>query len=242
MDHDKYLKISISIIFSFSLLAFTFSASAQKVLQCAPGTATVQSNLQVGTNINPGDLTVSRDATIANKLTVNGNLFAAQGAQRIFLGNNTSSPYITNNAGNGILFYSQGGQNFLWQSLTNLNEDAMILRSGGGLPANNGYNLQVFGQVSSYQMHAQGVHIDSQGIGSGLNSNIIKLTNTAGAGNGAGIFIGVGSDNLILSALLADGSPGTTMLSMDTSSNNIGIQTINPQITLALGDNDTGLK
>ena len=229
----------ISVIVIVIIISHPSGASAQKVLQCAPGMATVNNNLTVS-----GDLTVNNKAAVNNDLIVNKDIFAASGSQKIYLGPDAASPYISNNinGGEGILFYSNGGQNFLWQSPSGVNPDAMILKAGGGLPNNNNYNLQVFGQVSSYQMHAQGIHLDSQGIGSGLNSNIIKLTNTAGAGNGAGIFIGDGSDNLILSALLADGSPGTTMLSMDTSSNNIGIQTINPQITLAIGDNDTGLK
>lgn len=247
MNSDKCLKIIIIVIFSFSFLVFNFPASAQKVLQCAPGTATVNSNLQVGTNINPGDLTVSRDTTVKNNLSVEGHTFAAQGAQRIFLGNNTSSPYITNNAGNGILFYSQGGQNFLWQSLTNTNPDAMILRSGGGLPNDNGYNLQVFGQMSSYQVHAQGIHIDMQGgIGPVPRPNILKFTNSAATGTGAAIFLGdsgAWDDNdLIFAQYTGTNDIGQIGIAMDAPSGNVGIKTVNPQITLAIGDNDTGLK
>lgn len=241
----------LTSIFSIAVIVIVIShpsgASAQKVLQCAPGTATVNSNLQVGTNVNPGDLTVSRDTTVKNNLSVEGHTFAAQGAQRIFLGNNTSSPYITNNAGNGILFYSQGGQNFLWQSLTNTNPDAMILRSGGGLPNDNGYNLQVFGQVSSYQMHAQGIHIDMQGgIGPVPRPNILKFTNSAATGTGAAIFLGdsgAWDDNdLIFAQYTGTNDIGQIGIAMDAPSGNVGIRTVNPQITLAIGDNDTGLK
>lgn len=243
MDFNKNFKIFTTIIFAFSFLVFSFPASAQKVLQCAPMKATVNNDLEVKNDLQVDhNATIANDATVNNDLRVNKDIYGASGAQRIYLGNNTSSPFITNNAGNGILFYSQGGQNFLWQSLTNPDPNAMILRSGGGLPNNNNYNLQVFGQVSPYQLHTQIIHLDSQGIGSGLNSNIIKLTNTAGSGNGAGMFIGDGDDNLLFSALQADGSPGTAMLALDTSNNNIGIQTVNPQITLAIGDDDTGLK
>lgn len=241
MNFNKNFKILTTIIFAFSFLVFSFPASAQKVLQCAPGQATVNNNLTVN-----GNLQVNNNAAITNDLTVNKDIYAASGSQKIYLGPDITSPYITNNlnGGEGILFYSNGGQNFLWQSPNGApGSDAMILRAGGGLPTNNNFNLQVFGQVSPYQLHTMGIHLDSQGIGSGLNSNIIKLTNTSGIGNGAGMFIGDGNDNLIFSAIQGDGSPGANILALDTSNNYVGIAgVVNPQITLAIGDNDTGLK
>ena len=256
----KYLKISISIIFSFSLLAFTFSASAQKVLQCAPGMATVNNNLTVN-----GNLQVNNNATVANDLTVNKDIFAASGVQRIYLGPDTASPYIANNlnGGEGILFYSNGGQNFLWQSPNGTpGSDAMILKATPGLPTNNNFNLQVYGQVSPYQLHTMGIHLDMQGgVGSdpdgngpATNPNILKITNSDNnstpAQGGAAVFHGNtgawGQGNLVFAGIdSATGAINPKMV-INTVSGNVGIGTINPQITLAIGendlDNDTGLK
>ena len=240
----KYLKISISIIFSFSFLVFSFSASAQKVLQCSPGMATINNNLTVS-----GDLTVNNNAAIANDLTVNKDIYAAFGSQKIYLGPDSASPYISNNlnGGEGILFYSNGGQNFLWQSPSGVNPDAMILKAGSGLPSDNGYNLQVFGQVSSYQLHTMGIHLDMQGgIGPVPRPNILKFTNSAATGNGAAIFLGdpgaYDNNSIIFSEYTAGNDIGKVMMTMNTVSGNVGVATVNPQITLALGDNDTGLK
>jgi len=241
----KYLKISISIIFSFSLLAFTFPASAQKVLQCAPGMATVNNNLTVN-----GNLQVNNNATVANDLTVNKDIFAASGVQRIYLGPDTASPYIANNlnGGEGILFYSNGGQNFLWQSPNGTpGSDAMILKATPGLPTNNNFNLQVYGQVSPYQLHTMGIHLDMQGgIGAVPRPNIFKITNSAATGNGAAIFLGdpgaYDDNSIIFSEYTAGNNIGKIMMAMNTASGNVGVATVNPQITLAIGDNDTGLK
>lgn len=225
MDFNKNFKIFTTIIFAFSLLVFSFPASAQKVLQCAPGTATVNSNLQVGTNVNPGDLTVSRDATITNKLTINGDIYAASGSQKIYLGSNPASPYISNNllnSGEGILFYSNGGDDFLWQSPSGTAPDAMILKAGGGLPNDNNYNLQVFGQVSPYQLHTQIIHLDSQGLG-GTSPNVLKLTMAGQTDNGGALFHN-GSDSLVLGALNADGSLGSDLLAVNTASGNTTIK------------------
>src|SRR3990167_4379738 len=116
----KYLKISISIIFSFSFLVFSFSASAQvKVLQCSPGKATIRDDLHVVIDTDPGNLTVFGDSFFSGNAS---------------FGPNGSKPYIKDNAGSGLLFYSQGGQNFLWQSASgNPGADAMVL---GGAAAN----------------------------------------------------------------------------------------------------------
>src|SRR3989344_5657210 len=149
-----YLQFAFCFAIAISLF-YSFPASAQKVLQCSPGMATINNNLTVS-----GDLTVNNNAAIANDLTVNKDIYAAFGSQKIYLGPDSASPYISNNlnGGEGILFYSNGGQNFLWQSPSGVNPDAMILKAGSGLPSDNGYNLQVFGQVSSYQLHTMGIH------------------------------------------------------------------------------------
>src|SRR3989344_6519356 len=181
-------------VFLFGLIIVFFAGYANKVyaqakvLQCAPGMATVNNNLTVS-----GDLTVNNKATVTNDLTVNKDIFAASGVQRIYLGPDTASPYIANNlnGGEGILFYSNGGQNFLWQSPSGTpGSDAMILKATPGLPTNNNFNLQVYGQVSPYQLHTMGIHLDMQGgIGAVPRPNIFKITNSAATGNGAAILV-----------------------------------------------------
>ena len=240
-------------VFLFGLIIVFFAGYANKVyaqakvLQCAPGMATVNNNLTVC-----GDLTVNNKATVTNDLTVNKDIFAASGSQKIYLGSDAASPYIANNI-EGILFKSNGNDNFLWQSPSGSPEsNAMILMAGGGLPTNNNFNLQVFGQVSSYQLHTMGIHLDMQG---GLGSaapwqNILKITNSdnTGSGFGAAVFHGANTwrantdDNLIFSGLTNAQDIGTIGLTINTASGNVGVATVNPQITLAIGDNDTGLK
>src|SRR3972149_1124826 len=159
-------RLSISTFFTVVIvivivISFSSKVSAQKVLQCAPGQATVNNNLRVN-----GDLTVNNNATVSNDLIVNKDIYAASGVQRIYLGPDTASPYIANNlnGGEGILFYSNGGQNFLWQSPNGTpGSDAMILKATPGLPTNNNFNLQVYCQVSPYQLHTMGIHLDMQG-------------------------------------------------------------------------------
>ena len=97
-----------------------------------------------------------------------------------------------------------------------------------------------------------GIHLDMQG---GLGSaapwqNILKITNSdnTGSGFGAAVFHGANTwrantdDNLIFSGLTNAQDIGTIGLTINTASGNVGIATVNPQITLAIGDNDTGLK
>lgn len=239
-------RIIILITFSFSLLAFSLPASAQKVLQCAPGQATVNNNLRVN-----GDLTVNNNATVSNNATVTNDLSVING--NLYLGPNGAKPYITDNAGSGILFDSRGGDNFLWQSGSgNPGAAAMVLGAVPGLPVgDNGFNLQVHGKVSSYQLHTLGIHLDMQsGIGSTPKQNILRITNSdnTGTGFGAALFHGANNwqantdDNLIFSGLTNAQDIGTIGLTINTVSGNVGIRTVNPQITLAIGDDDTGLK
>ena len=154
------------------VISFSSKVSAQvSVLQCAPGMATIRNNLQVGINTEPGNLTVS------------GNSFFSGNAS---FGPNGSKPYIKDNAGSGILFYSQGGQNFLWQSASgNPGADAMVL---GGAAANaattdNGFNLQIYGNLCL----TDGCRSTWPSGGSGnwtLSGNNISNNNTGNVGIG----------------------------------------------------------
>src|SRR3989344_2830485 len=103
-----YLQLAFCFAIAISLF-YSFPASAQKVLQCAPGQATVNNNLRV-----IGDLTVNNNATVSNNAIVSNDLSVING--NLYLGSNGSKPYITDNAGSGILFFSRGGDDFLWQS------------------------------------------------------------------------------------------------------------------------------